>query len=198
MAKRAGKGSAWERKFAGLLSEWWTGEPDRRVFWRTSGSGATSTVRNRKGKKTRQHCGDICAVDPVGQPLLQLLVIEAKKGYSSVTMQDLIDNPEGGRKGANYRDWIAKAEADAEQAGVPHWMLVVKRDKREAVVVLPCSLICELEGQGCLGEKDHPELVFFPSQDSGSIHAMPLKAFFASVRPNDVRKLVRELRKEDA
>lgn len=129
------KGSSFERAFCDQLSEWWTGEKGRRVFWRSSNSGGMATLRNKKGKKTKQHCGDVCSIDPIGFPLTDFLTIELKRGYSRHTIADLLDKPSGAAKQL-YEKWFEQAEKAAESAGTPYWILVVKRDHREPVVFI--------------------------------------------------------------
>src|SRR3954464_11883516 len=101
MANRAGKGASFERDLCKRLSLWWTdGERDD-VFWRTSQSGGRATSRTKKGKKTKNSYGDICAVDPIGQPLLDLITFEVKRGYNKDSFTDLLDKP----KSSIYMKW---------------------------------------------------------------------------------------------
>jgi hypothetical protein len=143
MANGKNKGSAFERKFCKKLSLWWTQNdpngPRDSVFWRTSNSGGRATVRSQDGKTTKNQYGDICAIDPVGQPLLDLVVFELKKGYSKHTIADLLDKPDNGGD-QEYEKWIKQAEQSREQAGVPYWIIVHQRDRREPVVLVPQKL----------------------------------------------------------
>ena len=138
MAKSA-KGSAFEREICTKLSLWWTQdlpEPRTDIFWRTSGSGARAKVRGRKGKQTHGQHGDICAIDPIGQPLIDLLTIELKRGYSKHTITDLLDKPEGAAKQV-YEKWIEQAEESHVHAGSKSWLLIVKRDRRKELIISP-------------------------------------------------------------
>ena len=146
MANRAYKGRRFEIWLANRLSMWWTNGERDDVFWHTHDSGGRATRRTRKGKATKGLHGDICAVDLMGQSLLELVTIEAKRGYPGVSLQDLLDKPSGkrGTAGNNYHDWIEKAVASSKAAGTPHWMLVTRKDQREALVLVPISLVDDL------------------------------------------------------
>lgn len=133
------KGFPFERWFAKQLSEWWGGE-GADIFWRTAQSGGRATSRKKVGKQTRSHYGDICAIDPAGQPFMDLFTIDLKRGYNKITIQDLIEGkkPSGGK---SWQDWIEDAKEDAKRAGTPHWMIVQKRDQRDPVVLTTTSVI---------------------------------------------------------
>lgn len=133
------KGSAFEREICRRLSLWWTQdlpEPRDDVFWRTSNSGGRATVRHGKGKRTANQCGDVCAVDPVGAPFLKVFTVEIKRGYNRATLIDLIDKRDGAAK-QEWEKWIEQARRSAEQAGTPHWLIVARRDGRQATAVYP-------------------------------------------------------------
>ena len=148
MANRAYKGRRFEIWLANRLSLWWTNGERDDVFWHTHDSGGRATRRAVKGKSTKGLHGDICAVDLLGQPLLDLVTIEAKRGYPGTSLQDLLDKPEGkrGTAGNNYFDWIEKAITSSEAAASLHWMLVTRRDQRQVLTLVPVSLIDNLRG----------------------------------------------------
>ena len=131
------KGSAWERTLCKSLSIWWAGRSD--VFWRTHGSGSRATQRASKGLSTAGQHGDVCAVDPIGIPLMDLVTIELKNGYNKFTIMDLLDKHPR-MKEQIYEKWIKKAIRDHKAAGSYSWMLVVKRDQREALILTPLNL----------------------------------------------------------
>jgi len=136
MAKGHGKGSKFEREICKILSLWWTKGKREDVFWRSTTSGARATVRNRKGQSTFGQYGDIQATDPIGQPLLDVCTIEAKRGYSSDTIAHLLDALPGNKLQV-YEKFIQQAKADHKKAGSMFWMLIVKRDRREPLVYIP-------------------------------------------------------------
>lgn len=78
------------------------------------------------------------AVDPVGKPFMDLFTIELKRGYSKDTFQDLLDKPKKkGYKISKMESFVEQAITSAEQAKTPSWMLVIKRDRRDPIVILP-------------------------------------------------------------
>mgnify|MGYP006275998071 CR=1 FL=1 len=127
-----GKGSSFERDFARKLSLWWSDGQADDWFWRVGGSGGRATQRAKSGKGTANGCGDIAAQGGDGQRLLNLVTFELKRGYNSATIQDLLDKPEGPNQ---MRDFIEQAKRSASIAGTPYWILVVKRDRREELVI---------------------------------------------------------------
>lgn len=141
-----GKGSKFERVLCRELSLWWTrGERDD-VFWRTSQSGGRSKTRMKTGRKTFGQYGDIQAVDPIGRPLLDLLTIEAKKGYNKETAFNALDRiPKSGSiRLSKWEGFLHQAQVDSHNAGTPYWLLIHKRDQRNAMVFVPTLLFIQL------------------------------------------------------
>jgi hypothetical protein len=130
MTNGAAKGSAYERTLAKELSLWWSVGDRDDLFWRSSQSGGRATQRAKKGKKTANACGDLCAQDPDGQLLLDMYTIEIKRGYNSLHIYDIL---EGGKGGMNA--FTAQAAKAAQLAGTPYWLLVHKRDRQPAIYV---------------------------------------------------------------
>lgn len=77
------KGSGYERNICKKLSLWWSNEKKDDIFWRTSQSGGRATQRMKSGCTTENSSGDACYLDAVGKPLVDLVCIEMKKGYTS-------------------------------------------------------------------------------------------------------------------
>lgn len=147
MSKGKGKGSAFERELCRTLSLWWSdGERDD-LLWRSSNSGGRATVRGRRGKKTTGHCGDIAATDPSIQELTSLITFEAKRGYNSCSIMDILDKPKNGAQ-QQWEKWFDQVKAAAGRAGTPFWMLVVKRDHREPLAFMPYSFKMALQKVG--------------------------------------------------
>ncbi len=143
-----GKGSSFEREICKALSDWWTGGADSDVFWRTANSGGRATVRRKKGKNSKHHNGDVDAIDPIGKPLIDLLTLELKRGYSRSTFADLLDKlPRA--KAQQWEEWILKARTTQELAGSAFWFLVARRDRRECLCCFPYELTEALRDLGC-------------------------------------------------
>jgi hypothetical protein len=129
------KGHAFERLICRTLSLWWTdGERDD-VFSRTSSSGAQATQRSKVGKKTFGQVGDIQAADPLGQPLLNLFVLECKDGYAGDSFSDIFDSLP--RHNPKYLQFIHQAQHEAKEAGKPSWMLIARRRGRQIMIFFP-------------------------------------------------------------
>lgn len=137
MGRGKGKGSQFERDICRTLSTWWSGQDD--TFWKTQGSGNRATVRAKQGKTTKGQYGDVCAVDHRGIKLLKICIISVKRGYASCNISDLIDQSWTFGEPL-FATWIREAVRDQESAGVPFWMIITKRDKREALVFMPNEL----------------------------------------------------------
>lgn len=184
---RSLKGFQFERDLCKRLSLWWTNGESDCVFWRTSCSGGRATNRGKQGKKTKGQYGDICATDPTGQPLLDLLTLEVKRGYNKHTIADLLDRSDDAADQL-YERWIKKAIHDHEQAGSFSWMLIVKRDRREPIVILPAHVFKKLSS--CL--------VIWEICLDGSIPwlelvACKLASFLHEVSPETIQQVLKKL-----
>lgn len=197
MANRAGKGSKYEREICVMLSKWWTDGKREDVFWRSSGSGARAKTRGRKGRKTAGQHGDVCAIDPVGEPLIDLLTIEIKRGYNKHTIQDLID-----RSASAALQWwettVEQAVESHELSGSFAWLLIVRRDQRTAMVVMPWVLWRTLVEVGVVILDDVPQFELrveirdgMKVPDWHTLKGMPLKDFLRVVRPEHLKKLAK-------
>lgn len=140
------KGSSYERTICKQLSSWWTDGKREDVFWRTAGSGARAKARNKMGKSTFGQYGDICADDPIGQPLMDLCVIEVKRGYSGETFANLIESHQNPKvQKCMFQRFLDQAEEEREMAKVPYWMLITKRDGRTPILTIPWCLYAQKE-----------------------------------------------------
>jgi hypothetical protein len=149
------KGGKFERQISRELSLWWTQDlpdgPRDDIFWRTAGSGGRATYRKTKGKSTYNSHGDIAALDPIGNDLLKVVAFELKKGYSFDHLHAVLDNPPDGAV-PTYIRWVEQAEISMEGANSLYWMIITKRDRREALIIIPylfyvcaVTLVPELE-----------------------------------------------------
>lgn len=187
------KGNSFEREICTSLSKWWTdGERDD-VFWRTASSGGRATQRGRKGKQTKNHCGDICATDPTGQPLLDVITFELKRGYSKDTIADLLDKPVGAAR-QTYEKWIAQAIESQSHAGTYSWVIIVKRDRRDAIVIMPSSLRIAMSYTVSFT----PHMVFSvldPNVGGITVDCMKLSTFLLITDRNAIEKITNAKKK---
>jgi hypothetical protein len=101
-------------------------------------SGGRATVRARKGQKTANAAGDICAQTPEAQKLANVITWELKCGYPLVTVSDLLDK----KSGKGFLEFVQQAEESASLAGTANWGLVIKRDRREPLIFIGAWSAC--------------------------------------------------------
>lgn len=186
------KGSEFERSICKQLSLWWTENLRDDVFWRTSNSGGRATVRGRKGKKTAGQYGDVCATDQIGQPLLDVMVCELKRGYSKYTVQDLLDAPDHAAV-QEYEKWIRQAMTSQMEACSMSWLIVTRRNKRTALVIFPTYLLSALRGQGAFANQPVPIMRLTMDLDDNELDLciMCLDDFLSGVKPEQIVRLSR-------
>jgi hypothetical protein len=195
----ANKGAQFERHICKKLSLWWTdGERDD-VFWRTSGSGARATTRGKKGKETFGQHSDVQATDPIGQPLIDLVSIEIKRGYSKHTLSDIIERKPNS-KPSSYEQFMNQAQKESlsRQDG-SSWMLVVKRDRREAVLFIPFKLWKQLwmSSETCPApSKICPSMLINAPSVGGTVIATPFTVFLNYISPEAIISEVTHLKYE--
>jgi hypothetical protein len=191
------KGTPFERKICKLLSKWCSGGKSDAIFWRTSTSGARATVRAKKGLETPNSYGDVNAIDPIGIPLIDLVSIELKRGYSEqLTIQDLLDSKQ--KEPLLLKFW-KQAERD-RLLGKRHWSwLIFQRDRKRACIVFNRSFWDFLVGYtgnlaysksfrlllklGCVSEKIHY-----------SLYIMRLSEFLHWIDPEIFKAYAKEVR----
>ncbi len=183
MARGKGKGSAFERLICKQLSLWWTeGERDD-VFWRTSTSGGRATVRRKTRKDTFGQAGDVQATDPIGQPLIDICAIEIKRGYGRASVADVLDAPANAAR-SPWLLWLDQVVGEAEEDGRPYWMLITKRDRRDALVFIPHSLYLKLRHAGADLHKVQPRVLI--RIEELVVYGMVLDRFLESVSPENI------------
>jgi hypothetical protein len=145
MAKSS-KGAAFERTVCSQLSLWWTQDlnpPRDDVFWRTSQSGGRATERMKKNVTTAYSSGDVTFIDPIGQPFIDALMIELKRGYTSeIAILDFLDKSKGQPILAK---WWDKAVKEKTEAGRKYPMLIFKRDRHKICMLLSMNLHFEMQ-----------------------------------------------------
>lgn len=144
------KGSQFEREFCTRLSLWWSSGARDDLFWRSAGSGGRATNRSKRGKSTANAHGDVVATDPSSDAhvLLDAVTFELKRGYKDAHLGFTFDKPHH-LKDSPLEQMIEQAQRSAANADTPFWSLVVKRDRREAVVYLPLKLWVKLGKPYC-------------------------------------------------
>jgi hypothetical protein len=198
------KGGTYEREIAKLLSRWWTDQKRDDIFWRTSNSGGRATVRARKGLTTGNHAPDLCAIDPIGQPFVDLIAVEIKRGYNKHTTHDLLDYPTA-RKGCKeteqvFSGFISQAYAAHETARSMSWVLIHRRDTRRPTIWLPRTLLESINHcGGNLGKGYFPQIrmkVACRQFSSIQVFGTSLDAFLQEVQPVHFRKMHRAWRSQ--
>lgn len=178
------KGQSFERDLCRKLSLWFSYGKDDDLFWRSSQSGGRATVRRRKGKSTRGHCGDIAATDSEGEPFVKCVTVEAKVGYHHANVFDLFDKP--GRCGKVWFDWMKQAVAAARNAGTPYYCVVhlrnKKGDSRAPLIAFPNTFVLRLRELGC----EFPTGLVLERAC-----VFRLSDFFACVDPQDIKLILR-------
>ena len=126
------KGSNFEREICRKLSTWVSAGIRDDIFWRAAASGAMATTRAKGGKSTFGQCGDIQAVHPDGRALLDLVTIELKRGYSKSSVHDCIDCSRVSAV-TQFEKFLNQVVADSRRAASESWMIIWRRDRREAL-----------------------------------------------------------------
>jgi hypothetical protein len=148
--KRGGgsnKGSSFERDICKQFSRWITNGERDDVFWRTAGSGARATVRQRRGQSTANSDGDMCCLDAGSEYawFTEGILLEIRRGYNHWRLEEFLEPKI--KKGGLVAYWREEVEKKARQRGkLP--MLLWKPDRRPALFFLPCL-------HGYLGEEDY-------------------------------------------
>jgi hypothetical protein len=179
------KGGNYERDICKKLSLWWTNGEDDNIFWRTSSSGARATQRTKRGKKTFGGYGDITAVDPRGQPLLDKFVFSLKNGYSRGSRGQQIDilhtldklpNQKTVPKFIRFWKEIAKLANDNNKSP----LLIFKRD-----FGTDCIAFSYTEKPKIHNRKNYIDVSINHKGEYISLRIMTLKDFFSSNKKED-------------
>lgn len=145
-ARSKNKGSTFERKICRQLSMWWAGRDD--IFWRTAGSGAMATIRSRRNCQTANSAGDICALDQVGAPFTDHILVELKKGYTNgserIDILKLLDSPNS-KKSILLFQWWVKARKEMKFAKREEVWIIFERDRGKSILMTRSDYIQMLE-----------------------------------------------------
>jgi hypothetical protein len=185
------KGNTFEREICKLLSKWFShGERDD-IFWRADNSGGRAKSRSRKGKNTYGQYADIRASDPIGEPILQVFTIEAKRGYSKYTFMDMLDKkPHMAMQ--KWEEHALQARTDSKNAKALSWMLISRRDQRESLVFIPSKIIRQLESMGAELKKIPHMQGWVYSRSGKRIHLYTARLldFLVKVSPEIVKAII--------
>lgn len=198
MGRKSNKGSVFEREFCVKLSRWWTDDERDDVFWRTGGSGGRATVRTQRGKATAGQYGDVMATDPIGQPLIKVLTMELKRGYSKANIHDVIDKTKHNAI-QTWEAFINQAQRSHKEAGSLAWMIVTKRDRKAEWMWMPHDFLVLLKDVGGFASRPIPSgtltlKVRRPRQVLTNTHKIfncSVDAFLDQVSPGMIKRLHR-------
>lgn len=179
------KGGAFERLICKKLSLWWTDSERDDVFYRTASSGGRATQRSKRKQKTFGQYGDIQAADPIGQPLMDLCVIECKDGYASDSIADLLDKEL--RHKPKYEQFIKQARQSHKDAGTRCWMLIARRRGRQIMIFVPV-LLFKLIGRTPMNWNVPSACIRVRSPSGCDIVGCLLIDFLDNFFPNDIRE----------
>lgn len=191
-----GKGSNFEREVCKRLSLWWTEletKPRDDVFWRSSISGGRATVRAKTGKSTFGSYGDIAAVDPIGLPLLKLVTIELKRGYSKHSPGELFDSTKFQK--SPFSEAVQQAERCARLAGSFGWMLIHRRDRKAAIAYFSTNVVKLLQAWGVFSRPPvvRYSLIIMPGRKWVRFVGIPFDSFLSRINARQICDLVRSL-----
>lgn len=183
------KGADFERRICKEISLWWTKGKHDDIFWRTVLSGGRATIRKKKGKRTKGQFGDITATDPIGQPFLDLITVEVKKGYNRATIGDILDKGPH-NVSQQWEKFLQQVQRDAEAAETPYWTVIHQRYRRQAVIYIPWKLYVLLSSSLY---KSRPW--FRILTEDQHVFATSLNEFFKHVKPKHIKKIGRKRRR---
>jgi len=158
--KSKAKGAKYEHEIAKELSLWWSEEERDDIFWSTHSSGARATQRSKQGKNTAYQIGDLTCADPLGKPLLDVFVIECKRGYNKWDILELVDSPSNKwGEGSIVFEWNKIAMVAKENGKEP--LLIFRRDYKESTVMIRFEMMERLE---CFCGKVEFERIIYNNQ----------------------------------
>jgi len=186
MANTKQKGNQWERDVSKMLSKWWSNGETEDIFWRAVTSGGWATTRAKKGKTSSNQYGDITAIHPDGQPLMDRCILELKAGYKRWSLLDIVDRLTG-KGNLPFQEFLLQTMQSVKSAGDAHWpVLITKRDRRKPIITITDdlhSLIAEQHGDL---PKEVPTLMLeaYLGKDFMSTVTFPFEAFLEWCPPD--------------
>lgn len=191
------KGPDYEREFCTRLSLWWTGGKQDDVFWRSQGSGGRASSRAKRGRATVGQHGDVAATQPIGEPLIDLMTIELKRGYSEYTVQDMLDRADKNAQ-QEWERFFYQCITSHEEAGSFAWFMVTRRDRRLDWCWFPKYLLSNLRSLGAFATPPRPRVrMMVEVRDSSKVGAWhnvvgtTIDNFFDLVEPDHFHRLAK-------
>lgn len=179
------KGSEFERQIGKTLSLWWTQNhengPKDNIFWRTPGSGARATQREKKRQDSNMFSGDIGILDPCGEDLIEKCIFEIKRGYTErFDLLNFIDGKNNG--GMLLKFWEDLSEKALHFNKFP--LLIFKRNRKEICLMTTWQLFNLI--QGFSGPYSEKQIRLITPYDDTRIISFP--KFLEWARPVAFRK----------
>lgn len=97
-----------------------------------------STQRAKRGQTTANSAGDLSFLDSAGEPFLKCCAVEIKNGYPTATLNKLFTSQK-----PDLLSFFSQASASANQAGVPHWIVIHKQDRQPVLLYCDAMLLLE-------------------------------------------------------
>ena len=183
-ARSKNKGSTFERKICRQLSMWWAERDD--IFWRTAGSGARATIRAKRKCRTANSAGDICALDHIGTPFSEHILVELKKGYSNgserIDVLKLLDSPNS-KKSVLLLQWWIKAKKEMKFSNQKEVWIIFERDRGKSILMTRGDYVQTLEN---LHGLSYPFPMLKSCMDQARFTFVVLEDFLSWFRPEDV------------
>lgn len=111
-------------------------------------------------------------------------------------MHDLMDKPPDLLKQENIEEWVEQSRLSAENAGAKYWMIVHRRDNRDALVYLDGALYDALTEDGTRRRFRAPislNWCWVRTKKGNKLQAffavVRLDAFIAAVSPQELTKM---------
>jgi hypothetical protein len=133
------KGSAFERTVCERLSLWVTDGERKDCFWRSAMSGGRATRGRKRGEDLSRQAGDITAVSPEGNSLVEHFYIECK-AYRELHIERFVLNGSGTL--SNF--WKTTIEEARNHGRRP--MLIAKQNRMPVIILTKSDDLREFLG----------------------------------------------------
>jgi hypothetical protein len=134
-----------------------------------------------------------------------------KTGYTSDTIQDLLDINRKGRAAPKFSDWVHQAIKEKNAAGSFSYIIIVKRNNRIPLICMGLELHDRLKKNGVTIDKIQPCFYFRGKTKTVrdkkgkakylgryvALFACPLQKFLDRVGRKDIDKIASQWRKEN-